>query len=127
MKIDPHISDAALLKLIGERLARLRLARNLTQEQLAQQAGLGLRTVQRLELGLAATQLSGFVRVCRVLGLVEGFDTLIPEPVPSPLAQLKLRGRQRKRASTVKAAKPAGKWQWGEQSGEGGKQGGGTP
>ena len=114
MKIDTHIADEALLKLIGERLARLRLDRNLTQEQLAQQAGLGLRTVQRLELGLAATQLSGFVRVCRVLGLVEGFETLIPQPTPSPVAQLKLRGRQRKRASSVKAVEPAGKWQWGE-------------
>ena len=63
MKIDIHIADDALLKLIGERLARLRLARNLTQDQLAQQAGLGLRTVQRLELGLAATQLSAAWRV----------------------------------------------------------------
>ncbi len=123
MKIDTHIADEALLKLIGERLARLRLARNLPQEQLAQQAGLGLRTVQRLELGLAATQLSGFVRVCRVLGLVEGFEALIPEPVSSPVAQLKLRGKQRRRASSVKPAKPAGKWQWGE----GGEQGDNTP
>ena len=116
MKIAPKITDEALLKLIGERLARLRLAKNLTQEQLAEQAGLGLRTVQRLELGAAATQLSGFVRVCRVLGLVERFDALIPEETASPIAQLKLQGRQRQRASGRKAAATGEpkKWTWGE-------------
>jgi transcriptional regulator with XRE-family HTH domain len=74
------MTDEALLKALGERLAGLRLARNLTQQELAEQAGLGLRTVQRLESGAAATQLSGLLRVCRVLGLVEQLDTLIPEP-----------------------------------------------
>ena len=61
MKIDDKMTDDALLTLIGERLAGIRLARNLTQQQLAEQAGLGLRTVQRLEQGRAATQLSGRV------------------------------------------------------------------
>jgi transcriptional regulator with XRE-family HTH domain len=115
MKIDKSITDGALLELLGRRLARIRLSLNLTQQQLAEQAGLGLRTVQRLELGAAATQLSGFVRVCRVLGLVEGFETLIPEPMPSPVAQLKLRGKERKRASSAKPAQPAGPWQWGDR------------
>ncbi len=118
MKITEKLTDDALLKLIGQRLAQLRLARNLTQQQLAEQAGLGLRTVQRLELGAAATQLSGFVRVCRVLGLIEGFDTLLPETAPSPIALLKLQGRKRRRASGSKAASatPAKKWTWGEPS-----------
>lgn len=119
MKIDRNLTDAALLKLIGQRLMQLRLAKNLTQQQLAEQAGLGLRTVQRLELGAVATQLSGFARVCRVLGLVERFDLLIPEVAPSPLEQLKLQGRKRQRASGRRQAagkppnKPAG-WTWGE-------------
>ena len=118
MKISATLTDEALLKLMGERLARLRLTKNLTQEQLAEQAGLGLRTVQRLELGAAATQLSGFVRVCRVLGLVERFDTLIPEEAVSPIVQLKLQGRKRQRASGKKAAGSgeAKKWIWGEPS-----------
>ncbi len=115
MKIASSMTDEALFKLIGGRLAQLRLTKNLTQEQLAEQAGLGLRTVQRLELGAAATQLSGLVRVCRVLGLVERFDTLIPEEVASPMAQLKQQGRKRRRANGKKAAegKPK-KWTWGE-------------
>ena len=117
MKIDPKMTDDALLQRIGQRLAALRLARNLTQRQLAEQAGLGLRTVQRLELGAAATQLSGFIRVCRVLGLVEQLDTFIPEPPVSPMAQLQQQDRKRRRASGRKAATGASKkWSWGEPS-----------
>ena len=114
MKIDPKMTDDALLQRIGERLAALRLARNLTQRQLAEQAGLGLRTVQRLEQGAAATHLSGFIRVCRVLGLVEQLDAFIPEPPASPMAQLQQQGRRRRRASGKTAAGAAKKWSWGE-------------
>ncbi|MGH8506606.1 MAG: helix-turn-helix domain-containing protein [Stenotrophobium sp.] len=117
MKKVSHATDEVLLKQIGGRLEHLRLAQNLTQAQLAEQAGLGLRTVQRLESGAAATQLSGFIRVCRVLGLVAGFDALIPEPVASPVVQLKLQGRTRKRASGRKPqAAQSNKWSWVEPS-----------
>jgi transcriptional regulator with XRE-family HTH domain len=116
MKIDSKMTDEALLSLVGERLAGLRLARNLTQQQLAEQAGLGLRTLQRLELGAAATQLSGFVRVCRALGLLEGFDLFVPELVPGPMEQLKRQSRKRLRASGSKAAPAKPKnWKWGDQ------------
>ena len=109
------MTDEVLLRLVGQRIASLRLTRNLTQGELAEQAGLGVRTVQRLELGLAATQLSGFVRVCRVLGLVDRFDSLLPEPPASPMAQLKLQGRKRRRATGRKSvARVAKKWTWGE-------------
>ena len=74
-----------------------------------------MRTLQRLELGAVGTQLSGFVRVCRVLGLLERFETLVPEEAASPMAQLKIQSRKRQRATGRKAA--AGtpkKWTWGE-------------
>jgi transcriptional regulator with XRE-family HTH domain len=115
MQIDSKMTDQALLRLIGERLSGLRLARNLTQQQLAEQAGLGLRTVQRLELGAAATQLSGFLRVCRVLGLVENLDAFIPQQAVSPMAQLKQAGRKRQRATGKRTAAGESKnWTWGE-------------
>ncbi|NJL19439.1 MAG: helix-turn-helix transcriptional regulator [Bdellovibrionaceae bacterium] len=115
MKIDYKMTDEALLQLVGERLSGFRLARNLTQRQLAEQAGLGLRTVQRLEQGTAATQLSGFIRMCRVLGLVENLEAFIPQPAVSPMAQLKQAGRKRQRATGRKAATGGSKtWMWGE-------------
>ena len=117
MTDDTILTDDALLLRIGERLARLRLAQGLTQEQLATQAGLGVRTVQRLELGEAATQLSGFVRVCRVLGLVDRFDLLLPDVPASPMAQLKAQGRppRRARAKKLEGDKPKA-WTWGKSS-----------
>jgi len=109
-----HTPDDPLLVDIGARLASIRLARNITQAELADEAGLGLRTVQRLEQGVAATNLSGFLRVCRVLGVLDRLDALIPEPAVSPIAQLKLQKNRRQRASRA-AGKTAPKtnWTWG--------------
>ena|SRR5581483_4772848 len=117
MKIDAQMSDDLTLSLIGERLAEIRLRKNMSQRQLAEQAGLSVPTIQRLETGVAATQLSGFIRVCRVLGLIERLDLLLPEQTPSPIAMLKLQGRRRKRASTSKSAPTESqKWTWGGSS-----------
>ena len=110
-----QLADDAILRQLGVRLALIRLERNLTQADLAIDAGVSKRTVERMEAG-GATQLVNLVRVCRALGLVEGFDALIPEPVPSPVAQLKLRGKERKRASSAKPPVPQGKWQWGDKA-----------
>ena len=117
MKIDSNATDDAVMVELGGRLARVRLERNLTQVQLAHEAGISKPTLQRLESGAVATQLSGFLRVCRVLGLVEGFETLIPEPVVTPMEQLKRQSRKRQRASGKKVAAPQPKkWTWGDES-----------
>ncbi len=109
--------DEAILKELGRRLTSIRLAQNLSQQQLADRAGLGLRTVRRLEQGTTATQLSGLVRVCRALGLLDRLDQLMAEPPPSPLAQLRLNETKRRRASGRRQAAPtAGKWTCRESS-----------
>lgn len=117
MKISGQLTDELILRELGARLARVRLDSNLTQAALAEQAGVSKRTVERLESGEVATQLSGFLRVCRVLGLVENFEMLVPEPTVSPIAQLKLQGRKRERATGKKATVArTKKWTWGEES-----------
>src|SRR5271166_5868196 len=116
MKITKQGTDEVVLGELGGRLARIRLDRNLTQAQLATQAGVSKRTVERLEAGTVGTQLSGFIRVCRVLDLIERLDLLVPEPVPSPVEQLRLGGKRRKRASKAKVPEPSPKkWQWGDE------------
>ena len=115
MKINQTATDDVVLAEIGRRLAALRLAANLTQAVLARQAGVGVRTVQRLETGAAATQLSGFVRVCRALGLAERLDALVPEAAPSPMAELAQRRRVRRRASSAAVAAAPTKWTWGDE------------
>ncbi len=117
MKIEINMADELILAELGGRLARLRLEKNLTQLQLAIEAGVGVRTVQRLETGSAATQLSGFLRICRVLGLVEKIELLIPEPVTSPIARLRQHGKKRQRASgRISTFTDSEKWKWGDES-----------
>ena len=116
MKITKQATDQAVLTEVGGRLAQARLERNLTQAQLAEQAGVSKRTVERMEAGSVATQLSGFIRVCRVLDLIQRFGLLAPEPVPSPVEQVKRQGRKRQRASAKRKAKASPKkWQWGDE------------
>jgi transcriptional regulator with XRE-family HTH domain len=115
MQITTHLTDESVLRELGARLASARLGLNLTQAALAEQAGVSKRTVERLESGAVATQLSGFLRVCRVLGLLEHFEELVPEVVPGPMEQLKRQGAKRQRASGKKVAAVAPKkWTWGD-------------
>lgn len=117
MKISQQHTDEGILRELGERLAGARLAMNLTQAALAEQAGLSKRTVERLESGEVAARLSAFLRVCRVLGLLDRLDALLPEAQASPMQQLRMKGRQRKRASGG-SVPPAGRrpWTWGDKS-----------
>ncbi len=117
MKIDSSVTDQVVLQELGVRLTAARLARNLTQAALADEAGVSKRTVERLESGQVATHLSGFLRVCRALGLVDRFETLVPSPEPGPVAQLRLQGKTRKRASRKSAAPLTRKaWTWDKRS-----------
>ena len=118
MEISESLSDTAILVELGARLAASRLAKNLTQEALAEAAGISKRTLERLESGEVASRLSALVRVCRALGLLNRLETLVPSPSVSPVEQLKLAGRRRKRASgRAKSTKPSKRpWTWGNES-----------
>lgn len=111
-----HMTDSAILSELGQRLARLRLERNLTQAALAKEAGVSKRTLIRLEAG-ESTQLTNLVRMLRALKLLKNLDALVPPPAPSPIEQLRTKGRERKRASPRaeenRSSKP-GEWTWGD-------------
>lgn len=118
MRIDPNGSDALVLDELGRRLARTRLERNLSQQQLAHEAGVSKATIERLEAGEPIKSTS-LVRALRALGLLDALDRLIPEPLPSPVERLRLQGRQRRRARgsgrreiPAEDAKP---WRWGDE------------
>ncbi len=116
MKSAKYLTDEQMLLEIGQRLAQLRLAQNWTQAELAHQAGVSKHTVERLEAG-ESLQLTNFIRLCRALGLLAGFEALIPAPKPSPIAQLKLRSKARQRASSPKEAdQPVQQWSWGDDA-----------
>jgi transcriptional regulator with XRE-family HTH domain len=114
MKYLTENTDDTILVELGERLAAARLARNLRQDELADLTGLSKRTVERMEMG-RPVQLSNFVRALRGLGLLANLELLVPETAPSPLAQLKLQRRERKRASSPRERVSArATWAWNE-------------
>ncbi len=120
MRLEGGHSDETVLAEIGGRLARTRLERNLSQEQLALEAGVSKATVERLEAGEAVKSTS-LIRVLRALGLLEALDRLIPEPLPSPIERLRLQGRQRQRARRGAAEGAAGEtrpWRWADEAGD---------
>ena len=115
MRIENDNTDSAILAELGERLAQARLARNLKQEDLAVASGVSKHTVERLETG-RSVQLANFIRVLRGLKLAQNLDPLIPDEGPSPLAQLKFKKKQRRRASSPREPFPArGPWRWGDK------------
>jgi transcriptional regulator with XRE-family HTH domain len=114
--MDKLLTDDAVLAAIGKRLARYRLDSQVTQAELAEQAGVSKRTVERIEAG-ASVQFSTVIRVLRVLDLLQGLDRLIPEPGPRPMDLLKQKGKVRQRASSRKPSEKAPKrWTWGDES-----------
>lgn len=116
MKLNKQDTDNTVLHELGERLAKERLQRNLTQADLADQPGVSKSTIERLEAG-GSVQLSSLIRLFRALDLLPRFEALVPEPVPSPIAQWKLRGKNRQRASRKTAtSRPSPKWEWGKES-----------
>ena len=110
-----NLSDGATLKELGHRIAQYLLNRNQTQEELAKEAGVSMRTLHRVEHG-HSTQASSLIRILRALGLLGNLEALIPKPAISPIQQVKMHGKRRKRASS-KSDKPEQKtpWSWGDE------------
>ncbi|MGB6308491.1 MAG: helix-turn-helix transcriptional regulator [Steroidobacteraceae bacterium] len=119
MKITTELTDQAVLQEIGNRLERRRIDAGLTQAQLAEEAGISKRTVERIEAA-RSTDFAMLLRVLRVLDLLGALDRLVPDLPQSPLVLLKSRGRMRKRVGHSRrpqdgtAPKPSPPWKWRE-------------
>jgi transcriptional regulator with XRE-family HTH domain len=120
MRLTADLVDSAILQELGARLGRRRIDANLTQAQLAEEAGVSKRTLERMEAG-RSTDFVMFIRVLRALKLMDGLESLIPDLPQSPIALLKQQGRERKRvgrprskAARTTARKPSSPWNWGE-------------
>lgn len=100
---------------LGERLAAQRLALNLTQRQLSEQAGVGINTLRRLEAGQNPS-LDTLLRVLNALDLGDRIDALAPPLDVRPIDRVRLTNkRERQRASGAGAA-PAAPWTWDDDS-----------
>jgi transcriptional regulator with XRE-family HTH domain len=116
MKISPLLTDDAVLAELGERMARRRIDLQLTQADVAEQAGIAKRTVERIEAG-ASAQMSSIVRILRVLELLPDLDAIIPEVAARPMDLLLRKGKARQRASSRKRAdRPEHPWSWDDEA-----------
>ena len=117
MRIEATNTDAVVLAELGRRLERTRLERNLSQEQLAHEAGVSRATIERVEAGTPIKS-NSLVRVLRALGRLEALDQLVPEPLPNPVERRKLQGRQRQRArARAGRDEEPGPWRWSDEPG----------
>lgn len=90
-------SPAAIAETLGQRLKQARLNRDLTQQEVAERAGLGRKAVLNAEKG--KTQLEVLIAILQALDLTAQLDNFLPPQPPSPIQLAKLQGKQRQRAS----------------------------
>ncbi|HMB38393.1 MAG TPA: helix-turn-helix domain-containing protein [Wenzhouxiangellaceae bacterium] len=115
MKISESDSDQAIQDELGRRLAQRRIELRLSQADLAEQAGVGKRTVERIEAGESA-QATTLIRLFRVLELLPALDALIPVDAIRPMALLRHGGKTPRR---VRKREESGStpedWHWDSQ------------
>lgn len=97
MKYD-QLNNQAIREEIGDRVRRERLNQNITQEALANAAGLSRRVVLDLEAGKGCS-LRSFIEILRALRKLDQLNALLPDPGISPLQLARLQGKKRQRAS----------------------------
>ena len=91
----------------------MRIELGLTQAELADRAGIGKRTIERIEDG-CDTQLATLIRLLRVLGLSDRLDQLVPAPTITPMEMLKGQAKPPKRAKRKRVAESGKSWKWGD-------------
>ena len=97
------LADEMILHRIGERLKEVRLKQNITQQRLAEESGVSLSSVKKIENG-EIRSFDSFLRLLRTLGKLDVLQPLIDEEQISPSEYYELvnksTARQRKRATS---------------------------
>ena len=94
MKINKFTPETEILKELAERLARIRKAQGYSQVQLAEEAGIGVATLRRIESG-HASQLETWIKLLKTLNMTSAIDALLPETFNSPMAEALAAARKR--------------------------------
>lgn len=97
-----------------KRIESIRLSRNITQEQLADEAGVSIRTIGRLEKGQGVS-MNTFIRVMIALRIQQNLETLLPDPTVRPIERIGLDAGERKRARPTKSKNELPTWSWGDE------------
>ena len=115
MKIETQTSPEVIIAELGARITHRRIGLGIPQAQLAEQAGVGKRTIERIEKG-KDTQLTTLVRILRILDLTDNLNQLVPEAKVSPIEMLKQQQQPpRQRATSKQKTKAKKPWKWGDE------------
>ena len=87
MKINQLTPETAILKELGKRLARIRKMRGFSQNGLAEEAGIGVATLRRIESG-QDSQIETWLKILKALDRAASIDALLPEDFKSPMAEV---------------------------------------
>jgi len=107
-------SSEAIMEALGKRLDAIRLSRNITQADLAREAGVSRSTLTRLSDGQPVS-LDSFVRVMQALNLADHLAALLPDPGLRPVDRVRLGTSERQRARRRQSETSA--WTWGDDKG----------
>jgi len=94
-------SDQALCEVLFERLELLRVERNITQQEIAEEIGVTPKTYRNLATG--NTKVSVLIGALRAIGYLELVDDFLPKNSISPIQMAKLQGKVRKNAYPKKS------------------------
>lgn len=105
-------SSDAIIDALCKRLDEIRLSRNISQADLAKEAGVSRSTMTRMADGKAIS-LDSFVRVMIALRLTDHLAALLPDPGIRPIERVQLEGTERQRAR--RKSHKAAQWHWGDR------------
>jgi transcriptional regulator with XRE-family HTH domain len=100
-----HMTNSAIAAELGHRLEQRRLERNIPQQQMADEIGITPKSYRQLIAG--GGKLENMIAAMRALDCLDQLDNFLPQSQPSPLMQLKLKGKERKRARRYPITQPA--------------------
>ena len=103
-------SPSAIASELGERLKQARLNADMTQTEVADQAGVSRKSVLNAEKGKA--QLEAFIAILSALKLTSALESFLPAQEISPIQLSKLKGRKRQRASGQRSSGEQEASQW---------------
>lgn len=104
------LADPMIIGKIGNRMRRTRLNQNITQQSLAEAAGISLSSLKKIEKGEIGS-FDSLLRVMRTLGLLEVLQPLVNEEQPSPNEYYEMvhTGHTKTRKRAARKLQPANK------------------
>lgn len=114
-KIDFSIATSDQIEgYLSHQLKKIRLSRNITQAQLAEESGVAIATIRRFEEGKRVT-LNTFIRIMMAFDLQYQLEALLPDLSIRPIERIETGGSERRRARPVQSDDEPAPWIWGDE------------